>query len=325
MGAQTYLSLPGVSGAYASTPDTAALDIVADIDIRADIAATDWTPAAVQSIVCKSVAAGNQRSWRLDLATTGRPSFLWYPDGSTQTTVNASAAPTVANGERYALRVTFDVDNGAGQNVATFYTAPTLAGPWVQLGAPVTTAGVASLHSGTAPVEIGSLNNGTAQPFAGKVYGVEIRNGIDGTLVCSPDFRVQTPGARSFTDTTGRAVTVNGTAALLSEGPSLTPQQVGIAGPAVSLAAARSVENVDPDPRGFLWVKNTNAATRTVTVGVPGVEYGQQRPDVPVVVPVTTGERLIGPLDGGLAHGATGLVTVTVDPVADLTIAAVRI
>lgn len=105
----------------------------------------------------------------------------------------------------------------------------------------------------------------------------------------------------------------------------LTPQQVAITGPTITLSAANSSDTVVPDERVFLWYKNTNAAVRNISVVVPGTVFGQARPDVPVVIAGTTGEELIGPLVADLADPTTGLITVTIDATAGVTVAAVRV
>jgi hypothetical protein len=58
---------------------------------------------------------------------------------------------------------------------------------------------------------------------------------------------------------------------------------------------------------------------------VPGTSFGQANPDVAVTVPITTGERLIGPLTASLADVTTGLITVTHSQTATVTCALVRI
>jgi len=102
------------------------------------------------------------------------------------------------------VRVTFDVDNGASGRTATFYTAPTIAGSWTQLGSPVTTTPATVIWAGTDPVEIGSHDAGTGNLLAGLVYAVEIRNGIGGPVVAHADFTDKSPGAEDFTDETGK-------------------------------------------------------------------------------------------------------------------------
>lgn len=210
-GCYNNLSLPGSAGAYASTPDAAALDITGDIDLRVDVALADWTPAAEQSLISKFVATGNQRSWRLYVNTAGTLGLATTADGTTQLFAASTVAVGAANGARVAVRATLDVDNGSAQRVATFYTAPSIAGPWTQLGAPVTTAGATSLFSGTAPVEVGSFNAGAGSPATGTFYAAEVRNGIAGTVVADPTFGRAT-ATTTFNDTTGKTWTRNGTA-----------------------------------------------------------------------------------------------------------------
>jgi len=68
----TTLDLTGGVNSYASTPDNAALDIVGDIDIRADIAPSQWPPAADSSVVAKYMHSTNNRGYRFDVLTTGK-------------------------------------------------------------------------------------------------------------------------------------------------------------------------------------------------------------------------------------------------------------
>lgn len=104
----------------------------------------------------------------------------------------------------------------------------------------------------------------------------------------------------------------------------LSTQQIQITGPAITLAAAAAGgDTVTPGDRTFLWVKNTDATSKTVTVVVPGEYYAQPLTDVAVTVPATTGERLIGPLDQKLA--TDGVVSITYSAVTNVTVAAVRI
>jgi len=105
----------------------------------------------------------------------------------------------------------------------------------------------------------------------------------------------------------------------------LTPQQIAITGPAVTLAAASASDTIRPDGRVYLWYKNTNGATRDIVVVVPGTTYGQARPDITVTIAATTGEKLIGPLPRDLADPTTGLITVTTSAQTGLTVAAVRV
>lgn len=91
----------------------------------------------------------------------------------------------------------------------------------------------------------------------------------------------------------------------------LSAQQVAITGTTPSYATVTSSDTIVPDDRAFLIVKNTTATVDNAVVVVPGAQYGQPRQDVTVVVPITTGERWIGPMVADLADPATGLITVT--------------
>lgn len=206
------LLLPGTAGNYASTPDTAVLDIVGDLDMRVDMTPFDWTPTTTSALMGKWAAAPN-RSYLFNLTTTGLLELAWSVDG-TATTVKDSTVPVPITSGRLVVRATLDVNNGAAGNDVTFYTGPTLNGPWTQLGAVVTTAGVTSIFSGTANAEIGSNSGGTASLWPGYVHGARIYNGINGTAVATPVFEIQPPGTTVFTDSVGRVWTVNGTASI---------------------------------------------------------------------------------------------------------------
>jgi len=91
----------------------------------------------------------------------------------------------------------------------------------------------------------------------------------------------------------------------------LTYQQVQITGTAPSYSAVTASDTCVPDERGFLHVKNTTGTIDTCVVVVPGTSYGQANPDVTVTVPITTGDRMIGPLVPALADPTTGLITIT--------------
>jgi hypothetical protein len=204
-GRRSMLSLPGTSGAYATTPSHSSLNVT-DIDIRIDLAMADWTPAAFTTFVSRNDTEG-QRSFQWGILTSGVMEWRWYTNGTTTFTVQSSQnLSTRVNGERQALRLTFDIDNGASGSTARFYTAPTIKGPWTQFGSDRITAGVTSIHPGIDPIEIGSHDAGTGNLLAGSVHAVEIRNGlVDASpLVAHADFTDKTPGAEEFTDETGK-------------------------------------------------------------------------------------------------------------------------
>lgn len=212
-----YLYLPGVSGNYLSTPDAATLDITGDIEIRARVALTDWTPAAETQLVGKWTVTGNQRSYKLSVNTNGTLLFQNSTDGAVGTVVShtSSVAPTVSDGGTLWVRVTVDVDNGSGDSDATFYTStddtndPT-AVTWTQLGTVINSGGTTSIFSGTSVVTLGAIEAGTSLLMAGKLYYASILNGIGGTAALTINTHTQpTEPFSTFTDGTGKTVTIN--------------------------------------------------------------------------------------------------------------------
>lgn len=193
-------------GDTASTPDSASLSVPGDIDVRVE-AEVDWRGEAI--LAMKYVDSGNQRSWLLGIVS-GFPFFVWSPDGTaaSEHDVAATQRVTPPGSGRMAVRATLDVNNGAGGHTVTFYTAPSISGPWTQLGDPVTDSGTTSIYDSTAPVEVGWY------PAGARIYAAEVRSGIGGTVVASPDFTAQTEGASGFSDAQGNTWTPQATAAI---------------------------------------------------------------------------------------------------------------
>lgn len=211
------LDLPGSVGDHTSTPDNAALDIVGDIDVRLDATLSNWMDATdgldTVEMIGKFTFAGGGRSWVLG-TRFNRLYFEWSADGTATFAASSTAdVPLPASG-RMAVRVTMDVDNGASGRTITFFTAPTMAGPWTQLGSTVVQSGTTSIFNSTTVVKIGDATDTAFTRPVGRVHKAEIRNGINGTLVANPDFTAQTVGATSFVDGAGRTWTVNGTTSI---------------------------------------------------------------------------------------------------------------
>ena len=203
-------------GTGATTPDVAALDITGDIDIRFDATLENWMSSGSVELCGKGSVTGNQRSW-LFMMRNRKLHFEWSATGSSTIEKDSTVEMPVSVSGRRAVRVTLDVDNGAAGNTVRFYTAASLAGPWVQLGADVVTAGTTSIFNSTAALRVG--DGWSDLGFAstdGQVHAFELRSGIAGSVVANPDFTIQTPGASSFADGTGKTWTV-GTATTLTD------------------------------------------------------------------------------------------------------------
>ncbi len=186
-----WLDLPGVNGNGASTPDTAALSIAGDIDVRAEVAPTWWSWAVgptAMNIISK-FGTGPDYSWAFLLQSDGALFFAWSIDGSATIIATSTVNMRVVDldqGQRYWVRVTLDVNNGAaGYDVKFFHSADGSA--WTQLGATVTDTPTTSIFDSAANVTVGWREDG-GFPFQGRIYEAAVLEGIAGTERGSPDF-----------------------------------------------------------------------------------------------------------------------------------------
>lgn len=108
----------------------------------------------------------------------------------------------------------------------------------------------------------------------------------------------------------------------------LTPQVVARTGLAPAYTAANSSDTVTPVVGSllFLHVKNANASACTVTLVDAGrTPAGSSAANPTVVVPATTGDRMIGPLPSTMADPVTGVITVNYSITASVTAALVQV
>lgn len=210
---QGYLNLPGSAGNYCSTPDHADFDITGDIDIRARVLLNDWTPGAASAIAAKYGNAGN-RTFRFQVSTAGKLQLIVSPDGTALTTVESSLATGISDGAAAWVRVTWRASDGRVQ----FFTHadqhdPPSAGAYSQLGTDQTAA-IGTLKNSSAVFEVGSIAAGSSLVMTGKLYYIQVYNGIDGTLAAGPDFG-GTTGGSTYTDPQGHVWTKQGTASFV--------------------------------------------------------------------------------------------------------------
>lgn len=200
-----YVYLPGVTGNTLSVPDSAALDITGDIDIRAYVANDSWTQAETM-YASKWGNAGN-RSYAFYSYSDGKLYFNWSADGTNAISKGSTAATGLSAGTAKWIRVTLDVDNGASGNDVKFFTSDDGI-TWTQLGSTVTTAGTTSIYASTADLSIGSYPGVSNMPF--KVFRTQILNGIDGNKILDVDTSsIGSGSATSFSALTGQTVTIN--------------------------------------------------------------------------------------------------------------------
>lgn len=221
-GTAKYLLLDG-SGDYISTPDHADFDITGDIDMRIAAALDDWTPPAFGNLdlVSKWSPVG-QRSYYLRADDTGGLKFGWSViGGDEQSAVSTDTLP-VSDGEGLLVRATFDVDDGAGNYVVTFYSKEFIYDTaladlksnegWDQLGDPVEAVGSMTMFESSSVVRVGSSGDG--YDLDGKVYAVCIYNGID-TNVGGCEYDLTDNG--STTDEQGHTWTLQGGASFAEQ------------------------------------------------------------------------------------------------------------
>lgn len=216
------LYLPGGAGNYASTPHSAAIALTGDLDVRVLLSSNDWTPSIQMGLAGKWVLTGNQRSWLFAIGTGGNLQLYTSTDGSNSVLTSSDNAIPIGSGP-LLVRATLDVDNGAAGRTITFYTATATVtgiqtGPWTTLGpAKIVATAITLFNATSAGLEIGSWNNGANANFIGNVHQLQLRSGINGTLVANPDFTAQPTDTTSFADSTGLTWTRQGTSRIINE------------------------------------------------------------------------------------------------------------
>lgn len=205
---RNYLRCPGIAGNYASTPDSAAVSITGDIDLRAWVALNDWSPAAAATLLGRWIPTGNNRSYRLLVNANGTLSIFYTTNGSSIGSAQSSVAvPDVALALLW-VRATLSV--GSPNGVATFYTSSDGI-TWTQLGTTVAATGATAIFDGTAPLEVGATVGGAAENVAGRVYRAQVYSGINGTLVADFDPSRGNFNSATIGSATGETWTINRT------------------------------------------------------------------------------------------------------------------
>lgn len=211
----TYNSSGTYDGARIGLADKASLDIVGDIDIRLDVAPEDWHGSEPQFLATKYTSgAANQRSWYSFIDEYGQMGFAWSTDGTLSTLQIARSTPLPTTQGRLSLRITLDVNNGAGGWTCSFYTSDSITGTWT-LASSQTGTGVTSIFASTTPVNIGQVESGGISgfiPMTGKIYGIELRDGIGGTLVAKMDPTGSTRGQNFVNDSVANTWFCSGSA-----------------------------------------------------------------------------------------------------------------
>jgi hypothetical protein len=268
--APDHIDLPGASGDYVSTPDSAQLSITGDIDIRAKVTPDDWTPSATQYIAGKWNSNGTLRDYILSLRDTGALAIDWYDSGGTARSL-VSDVPSLSG--TLWVRVSLDVDNGASDADARFYTS-TDGATWTQSGATKSLGATSSIRDTAAACVIGARDGDGTLAFAGKIYRAQIYDGIAGTLVADFNPTEWTVGSSTYTDDQGNVWTLQGNATVGDFGGTVKTSHSRVfarAGTAVQTDANRvvqpavSVANVDLPGASGDSVSTPDSAALSIT------------------------------------------------------------
>lgn len=276
-----YLQLFGVTGGSASTPDSAALSLTGDFSIRAKIAPTTWTPAAIQTILVKWNAAASQKSFGLTLNTAGTLGIILSTDGTT-TTNNVSSGVSTGFADNSAHWVRVDRVG----NTATFYTSDDGV-IWTQLGTPQAVT-ASALFDGTAALTVGVQDDGITQKLNGAVYYAEVRNAAS-AVVASPDFTALTKPVTSFSDAQSNVWTLNGvTTGLATLGELTLKSSTG--------ASAATIALTNPTEGDWLVVQDiTVTGAQALAVDSNNVSGNTGWRFLPTEGPLQQGRRQDGP------------------------------
>lgn len=198
---------------YAYCYDTASLSITGDLDLRIEADMSQWYGEFITLI--GKITLGDEQSYMWGVYDNGLPILYWSADGvNVFSAISTVPLPLPANG-RKALRVTIDVNNGVGGHTTTFYTSDSISGTWTVLDTIVQTE-TTSIFDSATEVYIGGWGDfhGPAHRI---IYKAEIRNGIGGSVVASPDFTAQTTGVRRFTDAQSNKWYLTGTSEITKQ------------------------------------------------------------------------------------------------------------
>lgn len=208
-----YISFGGAAQLNSFTDDHADLDATVDLDIRVHVKVDDWTPSTEGTFICKG-AQLITFAYKVGIeATTGKMLLSYSANGSSWVDNVSTVATGLADGSEKWLGYTMDGDDGGGNRVLKFYVSDypfADINSWTQVGTTVTTAGTASIFNSGVQLIVGTFPF-TSNGLSGRIYEVQVRNGINGTIVANPRWRDAKPGKATIKDSTGKVWNNNNT------------------------------------------------------------------------------------------------------------------
>jgi len=193
--------IPPVNGNSLSVPNSSALDITGDIDIRV-YASIETSTRTYIGLAAKQNASA--RGWILSTGNTNNALYAVFGSGATTYVEQQSSSHNVPSGTPYWFRVT----RIAASGVITFYKSPDGA-TWTTIS--THTLAAFPLITNTRTAYFGATD-GSANALGGRVYRAVVIG--DGSTVLDIDCSVVTStAATTFTAATGQTVTINKSAA----------------------------------------------------------------------------------------------------------------
>lgn len=211
------LYLRPVPGSNAHVDSIASLNLTADLDIRIDLNFKTTDPSGADTRLMGRENAGGTYSWRVDVRADRLVTLYWSADGTTDAGAVTSSIPALPSAARATLRITLDVNNGAGGHEVKFYSSDSVTGTFTQLGATFVGVGVTSIFNATAPLSVGAIDASLASAAIttdADVYRLQLRNGIGGTVIADANFQAQTSDLTAFVDSVGLAWVIDSPAEL---------------------------------------------------------------------------------------------------------------
>jgi hypothetical protein len=195
----------------AEVNSSASLDLTSDLDVRIDMHLKTMDPSGTGAVVAGRADSAGSFSWRIKVNPNRTVTLQWSATGTPPPLEITSLNPVVPMSARATLRVTLDVNNGAGGRTATFYVGESVTGPFTQVGAAVTQAGATSIFDAVEPLVVGTATDlSTAYAPDMSVYAFQLLDGIGGTALADADFTAQPSGSTFFVDDAGQTWTMFG-------------------------------------------------------------------------------------------------------------------
>lgn len=210
------LYLRPYGGSRAQIASISTLNITSDFDLRIDMHMKTTHPDGSNAIVASRANTFGAYSWRVEIEPDRTVRILWSTTGVTPALDATSTIPVVPMSARATLRVTLDVNNGAGGHDVKFYIGyDGVNGAFTQIGDTVTGSGTTSIFNVAEPLTLGHPSE-IHQKFSldADVYRFQLRQGIGGSVIVDADFTDQVSGVPAFVDSTGFAWTITSPAEL---------------------------------------------------------------------------------------------------------------